>query len=430
MFSLNRQSHTVFLAVALLLGGAALFQAGSLRAAWRLNMVNVTLAPLWQAETAFGCQEPSRLTAVDQETLPDTVSDNPQLLIQNGRLQWLAGHCQEAAAQWEQAFALSPGNPVAGFLTASGHYALGETETAVAAYRQINAADYLHQMAQSMQADIPLADIVDWYALSFAVTPDPQLGNQLADVYLSLHQPEKAQAMLAQTLQMTGEQEAEHWWAKGALAEMDDQPETAVAAYDRGAALAADRYPYYWRIATLCFQRQDYACAHEYYQLASADKPLRIRPLLALGDVAQAQGEDDAAWRYYRQANEVYAPSELPELYQGILLWEQGRAAEAEIILLEANRQNPQNAEVLYYLGLIAYDRGAFADAMSYLEQATAMRVRPPGSWLLLLSQWYVENGRCQALQNIYPSLSTSGISPDALLTLDQSIAETCPPQP
>ncbi len=324
---------------------------------------------------------------------------NQRAWLYLGRSAWLRGECAPAMSAWQQAIYLSPHDIMVQLEIAHALYASGRTEQALAAYRAMWAAGYFYGRGQQAQKAGDLRAALTGYELSMAIAPTRQAADPLAVLYLTLmHDPQLAAATWRKLAAATGANQADHWWAIGQAAEIDKDWDTAVQAYQRAFPLEEDDYQLYVlyiQAGNVSRYRQSYAEAEHYFELARATNPKSIWPYLYLGFMEQDRKHYDAALSWYWQAGQVDPQSESPKYYQAALLWSMGRKLEARDLLAQADAQNPKNAYVKLYLGLVAHEQGDLAQAIEYLRQAIALYPGTPVDWMKLLGDWYIQAGHC-----------------------------------
>jgi tetratricopeptide (TPR) repeat protein len=324
---------------------------------------------------------------------------NQRAWLYLGRSAWLRGECEPAVSAWQQAIHLSPRDVMAQLEITHALYASGRTEQALAAYRAIGAAGYFYGRSQQAQKGGDLRAALTGYELSMAIAPTRQAADPLAVLYLTLsHEPQSAAATWRKLAAATDANQVDHWWAIGQAAEVDKDWDAAVQAYQRAIPLEKDGYQLYTlyiQAGNISRYRQSYAEAEHYFELARVTNPKSMWPYLYLGFMEQDQKHYDAALSWYRQADQVDPQSESPKYYQAALLWSVGRKLEARDLLVRADAQNPKNAYVKLYLGLVAHDQGDLTLAIEYLRQAIVLYPGTPVDWMKLLGDWYVQTGRC-----------------------------------
>jgi len=395
-----------------------------LRVSWLLNGNNLSILALWPTPD-FICRNhaTSSPEVPDVSSLVANAQEDVQIWTQVGRVAWLQGNCDEALRAWRKAVALKPRNPIAKLLFANSLYANGRIDAAIHNYREIGAARYLYKIARQYTGVIMVEDVNSIYELSLAIEPLPDTAKALAANYRSLHQQDKANTILIQLRDMTDEGSPDYWWAVGYVNEIRDEWQVAKDAYKRGSINAADRYPFYWRIAQICRRENEFECARQYFQLASQDKPLRIHPLLALGDLEREQGNYTSAIEYYQKADIVFPPSELPEYYQGVTYWEIGDRPMAAELFNTAYNQNTHNADVLYALARVEFELGDYSNYEKTLNRLSDI------SWqrVMQLGDWHLKRGDCEAARAVYVHMQVSTENADQLKEKTKHIAELCP---
>ena len=324
---------------------------------------------------------------------------NQRAWLYLGRSAWLRGECELAVSAWQQAIRLSPQDVMAQLEIAHALYASGRTEQALMAYRAMRAAGYFYGRGQQAQRAGDLRAALTGYELSMAIASTRRAADPLAVLYLTLmHEPQLAAATWQKLAAVTDANQADHWWAIGQAAEIDKDWDAAVQAYQRAIPLEEDGYQLYglyMQAGNVSRYRQSYVEAEHYFELARVTNPKSIWPYLYLGFMEQDRKHYDADLSWYRQAGQVDPQSESPKYYQAALLWSIGEKSKARDLLAQADAQNPKNAYVKLYLGLVAHEQGDLAQAIEYLRQAIVLYPGTPVDWMKLLGDWYVQAGRC-----------------------------------
>lgn len=355
---------------------------------------------------------------------------NQRAWLYLGHLAWLQGECEPAMSAWQQAIRLSPRDVMAQLESAHALYASGHTEQALAAYHAIGAAGYFYGRSQQAQKAGDLRAALTGYELSMAIAPTRQAADPLAVLYLTLmHEPQSAAVTWRELAAAIDANQADHWWAIGQAAEIDKDWDVAVQAYQRAIPLERDRYQLYSlyiQAGNVSRYRQSYAEAERYFDLASVTNPKSMWPYLYRGFMEQDQKHYDAALSWYLQAGRVDPQSESPKYYQAALLWSMGKKLEARDLLAQAEAQNPENADVKFYLGLVAHDQGDLTQAIEYLRQAVVLYPGTPVDWMKLLGDWYVQAGRCADSVAAYQQALEWQPSDATTLQQLENIQKTC----
>jgi len=156
----------------------------------------------------------------------------------------------------------------------------------------------------------------------------------------------------------------------------------AVAAYQKAIERAPDWPAPYAGAAAAYFAQRNWPKAEEYYRLTVARDPKNRAAWQALGDVAGEQGKSGEAIAHYRKALEMgpAGPGLLGNL--GWQLYRERRYAEAETVLLDANRATPTDVPTLMSLGAVEEKLGKTAEARQAWQRAAALDPAGPNGAL------------------------------------------------
>ncbi len=147
----------------------------------------------------------------------------------------------------------------------------------------------------------------------------------------------------------------------------------AIAAYQKAIERAPDWAPPYASTAAAYFSQRDWGKAEEFYRLTVARDAKNRAAWQALGDAAGDPGKSAEAVAAYRKALEFGSPS--PGLLRG-LGWQlslERRYAEAESVLLDANRSAPTDVATLMALGSVEEKLGKLPEARQAWQRAAEL---------------------------------------------------------
>ena len=396
---------------------------GAAQSAWLNNRGSLYLLREWKAYDDLSslprCMVWLKQTGArlwfEQALKPNSLNERAQLGL--GRAAWLEGKCDEAVAHWNQALAIDSQDIFVDWEIANALYADGHTLQAVNSYRKVQAGPYFFLKGLRAASKGDHVEAVRSYELSVALQATRDSVQTLAAEYLDVkHQPAEAKKLWLAFASTTQPDDPDHWWALGQAAEIDQQWAEALANYDKSIALQT--HPYLLHIAYLqagmvSMRIPNYTFSERYLRSALALQPQNLLDHLRLGELATKQGHYDSAHDWYQEAARIAPTSELPAYYQGVMLWETGDKENAWQAFLEADKKNPHNPSVKFYLGLANYDAGKVGEAIAFLEEAIKLYSGVPVGWMSILGDWYAQAGRCQdgrdILQRILESSSTDG---------------------
>jgi tetratricopeptide (TPR) repeat protein len=323
--------------------------------------------------------------------------ENARAWFNLGRSAWLEGDCERALTIWHYSAGLAPYDVINQWAIANAFYAIGDQTRALTLYRSFDITEYFTGLGQQIEKRGTPEEAIEAYELSIAIKPTRKAIQGVSGLYVRMGEPEKAIAAWRKLLTVTSETQADHWWARGQIAELEKNWERALSDYQRAISLEKDRYflyLLYTQAGVASREQKEYAAARRYFESAAEINP-SMWAYLHLGFFEQQQKRYDEALRWYQRADEMDPQSEWPEYYQGILFWETGEKDRAKEFFVQAEIQNPRNAFVSFYLGLAAYEAKDLAKAIDYLEQAIGLYQGRPAYWARLLGDWQAQAGRC-----------------------------------
>lgn len=137
----------------------------------------------------------------------------------------------------------------------------------------------------------------------------------------------------------------------------------------------------YARIGDVYVRKQDLAAAEKAYLQAMEFDPKLADPYAALATLYNEQKRFDDASKMAAKANELMASSgtmDAATLYnQGVILWNQGKGAEAQPFFEKAIQQNPSMANAHYLLGMSLVNQGKLPQAKQPFE--AYLKLAPTG---------------------------------------------------
>jgi len=392
------------IAVIALLAAAALLRGPKLLGAWYHNLGSHALRLEWravrEAPSLPACQQWTAHSAAAQPVARALRLNprNERARLSAGRIAWLLGDCETALDAWSS---LESSDVIARWERANGLYALGCEEEALVLYREINgAAYYLHmrgEMAETSQGtDAALA----WYELGMEVLPMEATAQRSAALYLESEQRDAAIAVWRRLSEGTHEADPDHWWALGQSAELAEDWETAVRAYERGAE-QSDNPCRFWERQEAALERlEEWARAETVSQEALDVCPEWLWPYLRLGNLRRRQADYAGALHWYKQA-EVLRPEHVsPQFYIGVIHYEQKQYEQAETYFQQALALDPSHSWSIYYLAWCFHETGQKVRAVETLSRAIQQQSGEPWRWAVLLGDWQLELGhREEALE-------------------------------
>jgi tetratricopeptide (TPR) repeat protein len=130
-------------------------------------------------------------------------------------------------------------------------------------------------------------------------------------------------------------------------------------------------------------KKNDMENAEKAYLKSVELDPSKPQAYAALATVYNAQKKFDEANKMSAKANELSEAAgggDASSVFnQGVILWNQGKAADAEPIFLKATKLDPKMADAFYWLGMCRINQGHLPDAKApFLEY---MKLAPTGQY-------------------------------------------------
>ena len=139
----------------------------------------------------------------------------------------------------------------------------------------------------------------------------------------------------------------------------------------------------YVRIGDAYLKKKDPASAEKAFLQAIEFDPKMPEPYLALANLYNDMKKFDEATKMVAKANELMAASGTADpatmFNQGVILWNQGKGAEAQPFFEKAVQGNPKMADAHYFLGMSLVNQGKLAEAKAPLTEY--MKLDPKGKY-------------------------------------------------
>ena len=147
-----------------------------------------------------------------------------------------------------------------------------------------------------------------------------------------------------------------------------------------------------YAIGLYYFAIRKFDLARRFFSRASTLDPLFLPAYLGFAHAFAAQEEGDQAMIAYRTAARLFEGSHLPLLCLGIEYAKAGNTAVAEELLKEGLRVYPTDPLTLNELGVLAYRKGGWVEAVGFFRRALALvaAVSSSSSASSLVSAWEV----------------------------------------
>jgi tetratricopeptide (TPR) repeat protein len=185
--------------------------------------------------------------------------------------------------------------------------------------------------------------------------------------------------------------------AKGKAAELKKLFDEAIAAsnagkhdealdkFKQGLAIVPDCFECYNRIGGVHAMKKEYDLAEAAYKKSAELKPDNPMAYSGLAAIYTNQGKTDLASQASAKAIELLGAGGAAgggagadaSYNQGVILWNQGKVAEAKSAFQRAVEANPSHADAHYQLGMVLVNEGNTADAATEFE--TYLKLAPDG---------------------------------------------------
>jgi tetratricopeptide (TPR) repeat protein len=170
--------------------------------------------------------------------------------------------------------------------------------------------------------------------------------------------------------------------------------------------------------------------ARKVYERISEKKPEDSETAFALGRLALAQKRNEAAARYLEMAAQYPNAAAAVFFEYAMLLRDTGGSQElVRKNLKEAVKRNPNFAEAQFLLGVAAANEDRHAEAIPYLERATAIFPRQSYFWHALAISYFAADMKQEAQRAAHKALE-SAATPQQAEMARQAIRLTETPEP
>ncbi|MFN2445078.1 MAG: tetratricopeptide repeat protein [Vicinamibacterales bacterium] len=169
---------------------------------------------------------------------------------------------------------------------------------------------------------------------------------------------------------------------EGVAASRANDHDNAIAKFQAAAAAAPTCHDCYYNIGVAYMQKKDLAQAEASWLKAIEVKPDYSEAMNALSTLYNNQKRFDEASAMSAKAATAGGATGggADAVYnQGIILWNQGKIAEAKLKFEEALKSNPDHAESHFQLGMALLNEGKTAEAVGSFE--TYLKLAPTGQF-------------------------------------------------
>jgi tetratricopeptide (TPR) repeat protein len=329
---------------------------------------------------------PSCSALKSEAQLADSVVQNFADRTLQARMWWLKGHCEKVI----EISTDSP--PMQRWLRAQALLGLGRTNEAAGLYRELGAELLPSKLAEKARTE-GHPDYVRWLELALLTHPNRLVAEELVKHYARSGEQQRVSAIWQTLADVTNPDIPDHWWAIGQLREGQKDLLEAVSAYQQGAVLSSEPYPYWMRAGELLQQLGNLGEAETAYQAARQARPDLEFPYLRLGDIARANREYATAVAWYEQAARVSPQSIWSPLGLGQVYFDQNDCATALGYFQQAYELGPDNVWPNYYLARCYYELKNRTRAAFHMQNVFAYFSDRPWPWALQVATWAEAKG-------------------------------------
>jgi tetratricopeptide (TPR) repeat protein len=177
--------------------------------------------------------------------------------------------------------------------------------------------------------------------------------------------------------------ELKRLFEEGVAAGAAGRHDEAIEKFKQGLAIGPDCFDCYNRIGSLHVQKKEYDLAEAAYKKSTEIKPDNPMAYSGLATVYNNTGKADLATQASAKAIEMLgaaggAGGGAEAAYnQGVILWNQGKIADAKAAFERAVQTDPNHAGAHYQLGMVLVNDGNLAGAAAEFE--TYLKLAPDG---------------------------------------------------
>jgi tetratricopeptide (TPR) repeat protein len=213
---------------------------------------------------------------------------------------------------------------------------------------------------------------------------DPKIGTASADTKVSLGRvAELTIVLVAATVSNSDAKAAElkKAFEEGVQASRAGQHDTAIEKFQAALVLQEGCYDCHFNIGVAQMAKKDEKAAEESWKRALELKADYAEALNALSTLYNNQKRFDEAAAMSARAATAGGGAASPDatFNQGIILWNQGKIAEAKAKFEETIKLNASHADAHYQLGMALLNEGKLPDAVGAFE--TYLKLAPDGQY-------------------------------------------------
>jgi tetratricopeptide (TPR) repeat protein len=203
---------------------------------------------------------------------------------------------------------------------------------------------------------------------------DPKIGTVSNDTKVALGKASEMVIVLAPTTAANDANKAaalKKVFEEGVAASRANNPDTAIAKFNEALAVAPQCFDCLFNIGVAQLAKKDDKSAEESWKKAIEMKPDYAEALNALSTLYNNQKRfDEAAAMSSKAASSGGAGAGNADatFNQGIILWNQGKIADAKAKFEETLKANPNHADAHYQLGMALLNEGKLPEAVAEFE--------------------------------------------------------------
>ena len=213
---------------------------------------------------------------------------------------------------------------------------------------------------------------------------DPKIGSASNDTKVSLGKPSEMVIVLAPTTAANDAGKAAELkkvFEEGVAASRANQPDAAIEKFNAALAISPACFDCQFNIGVAHMAKKDEKAAEEAWKKAIEMKPDYAEALNALSTLYNNQKRFDEAGAMSAKAAASGGGSGSADatFNQGIILWNQGKIADAKVKFEETIKMNASHADAHYQLGMALLNEGKLTEAVAAFE--TYVKLAPDGQY-------------------------------------------------
>ena len=213
---------------------------------------------------------------------------------------------------------------------------------------------------------------------------DPKIGSVFNDTRVVLGKPSEMVIVLVPTTAANDASKAaalKKIFEEGVAASRAGSHDAAIAKFNEALAVAPTCFDCQFNIGVALMAKKDEKAAEEAWKKAIEMKPDYAEALNALSTLYNNQKRfDEAAAMSAKAATSGGGAGSADATFnQGIILWNQGKIAEAKAKFEETLKANPNHADAHYQFGMALLNEGKLAEAVAEFE--SYVKLAPDGQY-------------------------------------------------